>query len=246
VLAAGCAARRFAPPAVPPEPAPEAAAAWDEARAACQTIHVYQAALGVSGRISNHRIPGFASAALNLAVTDEGRIGLEALVSSEMLFRLGGEADAARLLLVQDRRVVDAPAAAILDALIGVRLDPRQLLGVLSGCLLGPSGFTQAHRLGTVLRLASGDTTLYLERRDGAWRPRAGALPGVTVDYQQLAGGLPRQLTLRSEGAGRAAVITIRVHDAVVNPSLPDAAFVVAVPADVRPMTLDELREASF
>jgi hypothetical protein len=206
-------------------------------------VRTYRARLALSGTVANRHIPGFASAVLGLAVTAAGDIGLEARVSGQPVFTMTGTADQARLLLVDDRRVVDAPADAIVDALIGVPLGPARLLAILAGCVSTSDAMDEAARYGDMLRVASGDTTVFLEDRDGAWRVRAGDAPGLRVDYQALEDGRPRRIALRSApGADPRVSIVLGVDEAEINRPLPASIFTARIPETATPMSIEELR----
>jgi hypothetical protein len=244
VVPDACAAHIFRAPAGAGEPAPGGDEVWTQVAGACRALRGYQAELAIAGRVANRRIPGFAGATVNAAVMSDGRIGIEAIVSGQPAFRLGGTASEATLLLTTDRRVVRAPAAEILEALVGVRLDPARLLDVFTGCLLG-GPVERAVKFPDLLAVTAGDTTAYLAPAGSVWRLRGATFPGGTVDYQEVAGDLPRRFTIRSEHRQPPASLTIRVRDAAINPVVSDAAFVVHVPDGAQPMTMDELREAA-
>lgn len=223
--------------------APDGAARWAAVVDACRNVRTYRARLGLSGTVANRHIPGFASAVLGLAVTSAGEIGLEARVSGQLVFTMAGTADHARLFLVEDQRVVDAPADTIVDALIGVPIGPARLLAVLAGCVSTSDAMTEAARYGDVLRVVSGDTTVFLEDRNGAWAVRAGDAPGLQVDYQAVDSGRPSRLALRSiPGADPRVSIVLHVDDAEINRPLPASVFSVRVPDTATPMSIEELR----
>jgi hypothetical protein len=102
---------------------------------------------------------------------------------------------------------------------------------------------TASGRYGDLIRIATPDAAVFLRQQAGAWRPHAGTFDDWTVSYSELRDGLPYRLRIDSmPGRTPAAALSLTVTDLVRNPSLPPAAFVVAVPADATPMTLDELR----
>jgi hypothetical protein len=243
VSTGACAGRLLVRPSGPGAAAPDAAARWAAAVGACRTVRTYRARIGLSGTVANRRIPGFASAVLGLAVTAAGEIGLEARVSGQPVFTMAGTADRARLLLVEDQRVVDATPEAIVDALIGVPLGPARLLAVLAGCVSTTDAVGESSRYGDLLRVATGDATVFLAERDGVWRVRAGDAPGLRVDYQDVEHGQPRRIALRSEpGAEPRVSIVLRVEEAEVNRPLPASIFTVRVPDTAIPMSIEELR----
>jgi hypothetical protein len=230
-------------PSGPGAAVPDGAGRWAAVVDACRNVRTYRARLGLSGTVANRHIPGFASAVLGLAVTSAGEIGLEARVSGQLVFTMAGTAEHARLFLVDDQRVVDAPADAMVDALIGVPIGPARLLAVLAGCVSTSDTMNEAARYGNVLRVVSGDTTVFLEDRNGGWTVRAGDAPGLQVDYQAIDNGQPRRLAIRSApGAEPRVSIVLHVDDAEINRPLPASVFTVRVPDTATPMSIEELR----
>jgi hypothetical protein len=101
----------------------------------------------------------------------------------------------------------------------------------------------EAARYGNVLRVVSGDTTVFLEDRNGGWTVRAGDAPGLQVDYQAIDNGQPRRLAIRSApGAEPRVSIVLHVDDAEINRPLPASVFTVRVPDTATPMSIEELR----
>ena len=204
-----------------------------------------QAELGLAGRVGHQRIPGLAAATIGAAMTADGAIGLEARVSGQLLFRLGGTRDRAELLLPRDNRVVRARAEEIVEALIGVTLDPARFLAVLSGCVGSDATVQRAERFGDLLAVTTADATVYLQRTGADWQPRAGDLTGLHLDYRDVVQGRPAHVQLFSP-PGQAPVVSlgIKIKAANINPTIPPAAFTVNVPADAEPMTIEELRKS--
>ncbi len=65
-------------------------------------------------------------------------------------------------------------------------------------------------------------------------------MPGLFVEYGKPMNGLPRLIRLRSDPR---ADLTLDLSQLDLNVPLEPAAFKVDVPADARPLTLDELRK---
>jgi hypothetical protein len=207
-------------------------------------MSTYRARLGLTGRVGDRRIRGLASATIDLALTREA-IGLEAGVSGQTLFRLGGRRDEADLLLRDPARVVRAPAESILEALIGVRLGPDRLLDVFGGCISSAESFERALRHGDVLEIMTGDATVYLDRQNENWRARAGRLGDLAIDNWNFSGGVPRDVSVRSTGSQAPRVdLTLRVQEVAVNSPIDPSAFRVAIPAEAVRLPLAELRDA--
>jgi len=244
--AAGCASRAFIRPAGPGLPAPEAAAAWEDISRTCRSLSGVQAALGLTGRIGDQRIPGLAGATLYAAVSSNGAVGLEARVSSQLVFRIGGTADRATLFLPADNRVVIAPAGDIVDALVGVRVTPERLLALLGGCMTRSDVVTRAARHGALLEIATADATVFLEQHDGSWGVRAAAADGLAMEYRR-SGDRIRDIVLDSTPGSRSEVsLVLRIKQVDLAPTLAPAMFAVAVPDDARSMTLEELRTSGL
>jgi hypothetical protein len=148
--------------------------------------------------------------------------------------------------LVLEDRIVTAPAPAIVEALIGLKISPALLLAILSGCISSSPTVAEARRYaGDVVEIANADATVYLTRQSGRWRVRAGRAAGILVDLAKYEGGLPHEISLRSEGTDAPAIaMTLRVTRVDAAPTLPAGAFSVSEPPGATPMTLAELREA--
>jgi hypothetical protein len=243
--AAGCAPRAFVRPAGPSSVEPDAAAIWHAASASCRETAAVQAALGLTGRIRGRRIPGLAAATIYTVATATGDIALEARMPGRLLFKLGGNASLATLLLVDDRRVVRGPAAEIVDALMGVRLEPGQLLAVLAGCISRADRVERGLRYDRVLEVTTTDATVFLEPRGTGWTPRAGTIGPLAIEYDRDASGALREIRFRSApGAAVDVALSLRVKAIDAHPALTAGMLAVSVPDDARPMTLDELRDA--
>ena len=225
--------------------APDAAAIFQQATRECRDVQSMQAELGLAGRVGHQRIPGLAAATIGAAMTAEGAIGLEARISGQLLFRLGGTRDRAELLLPRENRVVRAKAEEIVEALIGVSLDPARFLAVLSGCVGRDAAVQRAERFGDLLAVTTGDATIYLQRAGADWQPRAGDVTGLHLDYRDVVRGRPAQVQLFSP-PGQLPVVSlgIKIKAVNINPTIPPAAFTVTVPSDAEPMTIEELRKS--
>ena len=243
---AACAPRTFVLPAVVPTPAPESAEIWKTASSPCRAVTGARAALGLTGRVRDQRIPGLAGATLYAALSATGDIGLEARVSGQLVFRLGGTSSNATLLLPSENRVVRGRADEIVDALVGLRLGPERLLAILGGCITRNEDVRQGERYGKVLRVETPDAVVYLEPTDGPWVVRAGTADGLGVEYRRPAGDV-RDIIFRSRPGATAGVsIVLHVKELDLAPALAPSLFAVVVPDDARPMSLQELRETGL
>jgi hypothetical protein len=244
IVTASCAGRAaFVAPRGAGVAAPEAAAAWSAVATACRAIPSYRSEFALTGRIGDRRIRGLASARLFTALTTNGSIGLEATVSGQLLFRLGGTTDTATLLLRDPNRVVTARPDEILDALIGVPVEPARLLAIVTGCVSTAESIDRAVRHGDVLEILTADATLYLTPAAAGWQTRAGRFRDVTVDYFAYDRGLPRELRLATTGAtGTAVTLDLRVQAVQTGGDLDAALFRVTIPEGAAPISIDELR----
>ena len=119
-------------------------------------------------------------------------------------------------------RVVHGSAADIVEALVGVRLTPERLLAVLSGCVSPRPLATAADRIGSLVRLTTADSTIYVTQQDGQWRLRAAEFGDIVADYRRVDAGWPREIELRS---GPDVRLNVQVIEFVRSPQLPPGLF---------------------
>lgn len=245
IASAGCTRAIFVPPAGPGAPAPDAGAAWASATANCRTVKSYVGALGLSGRVGRQRILGVS---VESAVTSAGEIYLGATVSGSPVFVLAGTSERATLWLRRDNRVVTAPAADIVEALTGVRLDTTRLLAVLSGCATVAADVDggAAAQVGRLVRVATADGAVYLEKRKDRWTTRAAEVDGLTVEYAWSDAAYPADVWLWSDPkVPPVAALHLSVNDRRVNDPVPATFFRPSEGALAAvPMTIEELRQA--
>jgi hypothetical protein len=224
-------------------PEPDGIAWWTSATAECRAATIFSAEIKINGKVGTEGLRG----KLRGAVTRAGEIRLEAPAPlGAPIFMLAGRADRATLTIPRDERVLIAPAADIVEALIGVRLAPSDWLDVLSGCVTSARP-ERAERVGAaVIAAMPGQTERVLLRNDATgWRVIAGERPGLFVEYRQFDGNWPREAAVASRpGAPVAVALKLSIAQVFVNQALPARAFELAVPAGYAPMTLDELRAA--
>jgi hypothetical protein len=246
---AACAPRglaRLTLPTGPGTPAPEYATAFATALTHCRDVRTFSAELALSGHAGAQKLRGRV-----LVGFAEGALRLEALApGGNPAFILVADGARGRLLLASDRRVLDgAPPADILDALVGIALDPDDLRALLSGCLRATTEATGARAYGAewiVVDLAAGGT-MYLRRAsDGAWRLSAGSYAGLTVQYGDLASGGPSSIRISSAASSTRPDLDLMLGLSQVeaNGDLPrDQLVALTIPPGTPPITLQELRE---
>lgn len=219
------------------------------ATASCRGFRSLEGELALSGRAGGERVRGRVLTGLESG----GAVRLEAVAPfGAPFFILAGRDERATLLLPRERRVLkDTAVSDVLGRITGLSLGANDLRLVLSGCLAeqpSPSegrqwpGGWQAVTIGpervAYLRTMSGRAVL-VAADYGPWH----------VDYSGHAAGFPRVVRVRS--ASRAGVekaeadaidITARLEQLDTNTPINPRAWVVEIPSDAEPMTLDELR----
>lgn len=237
-----CASPRIAFPTGPAEPAPDAVDAWTVASEACRGAQLFSAELRVSGRVADEPL---GRGTLQGAVTRGGEIKLLAVApAGPPIFDLAGRAERATLKLPREKRVLVAPAADIVEALIGLPLTPADLVELLAGCVAaGPATDGTRVKNDRFVTLLGGAARARL-RQDGAtWRITAGERANVLVEYVQFQGRWPSVARLSSRsGAAVRVALEMTINQIAVNTTLPARTFVADVPSDYTPMTIDELR----
>ncbi len=248
--AVACApAPRLAFPTGVVTPTPEAAAIWQTTIGACRSAANYSAEIVLDGRVGTEQLR---RVTLQGAMTRDGRIRLLAVAPiGGPIFILAGRAERATLTLPRDHRVLVAPVADIVNALIGLRFAPADWVDVLSGCVAGSgSGGTEfpAHvpaggQLGgdIVIDLGGGRRAL-LRKNGAAWRVAAGERADALIEYREYLGTWPSRARILSAPGNVAIDISMEIGQIFVNTELSEKAFTVDVPGDFQPMTLAELR----
>ncbi len=155
--------------------------------------------------------------------------------------------------------------APIIEALAGIKLSPDELRAVVTGCVSPAPTATGGRRYPgdlTAITLKD-DAAAFVRTVKGAPRIISARRPGLIVEYEEFANGLPRRISLRSDapaasanagqGAGAApnptssgtarAELSLTLSQIELNTSLGLQAFTIEVPPDTHPITLDELRK---
>lgn len=245
--AAACApAPRIAFPAGAPAPTPEAAAIWQSTSAACRAASNYSAEVVIDGRVGAEKLH---SVRLQGAMTRDGRIRLLAVAPiGGPVFILAGPADRATLTLPREHRVLVAPVADIVNALIGLKFAPADWVDVFSGCVSAgtrvPAYVPSGGLVGGDLVISLADGARALLRKSGAdWRVVAGERPDSAIEYLAYQGTWPSRARITSAASAAVALsINLEIAQIFVNNALSDKTFTVDVPADFTPMTIAELR----
>jgi hypothetical protein len=244
LAAAGCAGKRTALPSGDGTPFPGFAAVHEEATRDCAAARTVVADLGMSGRAGGTRLRGTVTSAL----AEEGAIRLEGVAFGRAIFILAGRSGRATLLLLREDRVLrSAPPEQIVEALAGVPLTPADLRAAVAGCGL-VTGAPANGRMFTNdwAAVDIGDTVTYLRRVEGRWRVGGATRGGLILTYDTFTAGLPGGISIRSttRAGEQVADIRLRVSGLELNTAIDPKAFVLDVPADADPLTLEELRRS--
>ena len=236
-----CATHLPSRPAGSPTADPTAADAFATATAACKGFRSIEGELSLSGHAGSERVRG----RILTGLESGGAVRLEAVAPfGAPFFILAGRNEKATLVLPRDHRVLrDTAVADVLERLTGLSLGADDLRSIVSGCLVdqaSPSdgkqwpGGWRAVTIGpervAYTRVINGQTLLAAADY-GKWR----------VDYSEHASGFPRVVRVRRAGDNEID-ITARIEQLEVNTQINPKAWLVDVPSDADPMTLDELR----
>jgi hypothetical protein len=245
----GCAVTRLSLPEGPGTPFPEYAPLFDTAVAECRRVRTIEAVIALRGRRGETSLNGRVRAGL----AAPGLVRLEGLAPfGAPGFYLVARPGASTLWLTREARVLtDVPAADMLEGLTGVPFGPDDLRAVLTGCLVPDPRPVSGRRYGewVVVDLAGG-AVAYLRPIEDEYYLVAGTRDGLTVEYGDFRRRIPRQvrvLSTEADAPGRATRsldLRATLSQLSLNVEIPDVAFSLTVPADVVPMTLDELRGA--
>lgn len=236
-----CAARTPPRPAGTATPDPTAAAAFSTATSACRGFRSFEGELALSGRAGDERVRGRVITGLESG----GSVRLEAPAPfGAPFFILAGRDENATLVLPRERRVLkDTAVSAVMERLTGLALGADDLRLIVSGCLAdNPAPADGRQWPGGWQAVTVGDGRIaYLRMTDGRPVLVAADYGPWHVDYSEHTNGYPRHVRVR-RGSDGAVDITARVAQLAVNTQIDPRAWVVEVPSDADPMTLDELR----
>ena len=250
VLSSACAARTPPRPTGAPTPDPTAADAFATATAACKGFRSIEGELSLSGRAGGERVRGRILTGLEAG----GAVRLEAVAPfGAPFFVLAGSNERATLVLPRERRVLkDTGVAEVLERITGMALGAEDLRLILSGCLVERAEPSDGRQWGGGWRaVAIGpDRVAYLRVQNGQPVLIAADYGPWRVDYSAHSAGFPRIVRVRREagpgslrpGSDIAIDITARIEQLEVNTQINPRAWLVEIPSDAEPMTLDELR----
>jgi hypothetical protein len=227
---------------------PEYATAYQQAIEACRGVRTMAAVLAIAGRAAGQRFP---RANIDAGFEAPDRVMLELPAPGRPIFTFVANGNSSTLILARDGRVLEgAPPADTLEALTGIRLGPADLRAIITGCGFGygePKG-GRVFADGTAA-IDAGDVVSYLARRDDRWQLIAARRGPWDVFYDEFVGGRPaavRLVSSRDAGQGNRGRTDLRIRLSQVDIDQPiDArAFSPEIPSGVRPITLEELRQA--
>jgi hypothetical protein len=246
VLAPACAPRPLALPTGPGAARADYASVFGDATAVCRDARTVTAELALAGRVGRQRLRGRVLAGLS-----PGSLRLEGVAPfGAPAFIFVARGGNGTLLLPRERRVLaSAPPADILRALAGVSLTPDDLRLLLAGCVKAAPVAIGGRAYGSdwIVVDLDGGGTAYLKRQADGWRIVAGTLARATVEYGGFASRMPQLVRVRSVneagGAGIDADLSLTLRQVDINGTIAAQAFVLDVPENAVPMTIEELRE---
>jgi hypothetical protein len=243
-LTTACAPRLAPLPSNPGTPFPDAGDAYVRATEHCQKVQTMAAVLAISGRAAGDRF----RAKVDAGFAASGRVRLELPAPGKPFFVFVTNGNRATLVLPRDGRVLEnAPPDKTLEALAGIDLDPDALRAIVAGCGFGAGIPTEGKAFGKGWAAVTvNQSTNWLQEIAGVWRLMAASRGPLDVRYADFANDRPSTIRLRtSPGTGpQATDLVIRLSQVDVNQPLGDDAFRVEIPADAKPLTLEELRRS--
>jgi hypothetical protein len=244
-----CGPKRVELPTDSGSPFPDFAKVHEQVSTSCRGARTLTAELSLRGRVGTERLSGRVIAGFERPAS----MRLEGVAPiGQPVFILAAQSGNGVLLLPRDSRVLRGqPAEAILEALIGVNLAPGDLLAILAGCVV-PNPMPTAgrtHANGWASIDLQGGSTLYLRQTsrragssDPAWEVRAARRNGWQIEYTTGQSLFPVSVRLVADSATVPVDLAAGISQLEANVDLDAAAFRVDVPADAKPLTLDELR----
>ena len=243
IAAAGCGPRRVSLPTDSGSPFPDFATVHKQVSSACTGVRTLRAVLNLRGRVGAERLSGNVHAGFERPAS----MRLEGIPPfGQPVFILASQGGNAELLLPRDGRVLRSQSPqAILEALVGVNLAPADLLAILIGCVVPDSMPTggRLHANGWASIDLQGGARLFL-RRSSQWELRAARRDGWQLEYTMGQSRFPASVRLTSDSQTVPVDLTTGLSEFEANVDLEASVFRVDVPADAKPLTLEELRES--
>ena len=185
-----------------------------------------------------------------------GGVRLEAVAPfGAPFFVLAGRNERATLVLPREHRVLkDTGVAEVLERITGLAFGADDLRLILSGCLTDNAAPSDGRQWGGGWKAVTigPERVAYLRIQDGQPVLSAADYGSWHIDYSGHSAGFPRVVRVRNAATAKADArqtsadglidITARIEQLQVNTTINPLAWVVDVPADADPMTLDELR----
>lgn len=245
---AGCGgARRIALPTDAGTPFADFARVHEQVSQTCRDVRTLRAVLSLGGRAGDQQLRGTVHAGFETPASM--RLELRFGPTSSLVFLLVANDSGATFWWAREERVVrDADAAAIVDAVTGLRLGPRDLQAILTGCVVAEPKATSGrlHGNGWASIALEDGATIYLQRRGDAWRVRAGARGDLRVEYPEWteASAFPRRVEMHTDTPVKVD-LRATLSQVETNTAFPAGAFTTAgVPPSTPSMTIEELRDA--
>ena len=250
VMLTACAPKAPPRPVGNPTPDPTAADTFATATASCKGFRSIEGELSLSGRAGGERVRG----RILTGLESGGLVRLEAVAPfGAPFFILAGKSERATLVLPREHRVLkDTGVRDVLERITGLSLGADDLRLILSGCLVENAAPSEGRQWGGEWKAVTlgAERIAYLRSQNGQWLLTAADYGPWHVDYAGHASGFPRSVRVRrapgrslGEGGGDDAIdITARIEQLEVNTQINPLAWVVEIPSDADPMTLDELR----
>jgi outer membrane biogenesis lipoprotein LolB len=246
IALAACAPRTLRLPEGPARPLADLDPVLSASLPHCAALRSLTAEVGLSGRVGRERLRG----RLLVGLDAPASVRIEAVAPfGAPFFLLAGRGGEATLLFPRDDHVLPAaPVSEILEALAGLDVAAPNLRDWLAGCpgsAPQPEGARAYGDDWAAADLAAGGTA-WFRRLDRGWRLLAVTTPRLRVEFDAHAGVQPLQVRFRHPAPDVAPPLDVRLALAQIelNVDLPDRAFVLDVPPDAIPITLDELRQS--
>jgi outer membrane lipoprotein-sorting protein len=228
------------------EPFPDFAPALSDATAGCRSVASLTAELALSGQAGGQKVRGRVTA----GIARPSSIRLEGVAPfGPPAFILAADGRGSTLLLPRDHRVLSGESpGAILDALVGLDLQPADLLAILTGCVVpdpqAADGRTYTDGWARIDLVGGASAFLQRDPRQ-RWRMRAATRANLRLEYTDAPGGLLSAVRIVVSGeAGGATDLRIGLSQVENNAALGQEVFTVKPPPDATPITLAELRQA--